>query len=1197
MSDYGVKVTFSGPILFLASGQWTHTFTSLKERLPLRNLHWRSVSRPSVRSVQELDVELVSLESVRDEPSSQIPTTLLERPLLNIYFVTCEDADTYKNSVRKQIRDWHTPITQRKNQEWLICLVVRPDTEGTTKRLFQRGTVLDKIRADFNVPKRERCVQLAWSVGSEDPAAWTDLISKMKEGIISSFDANIIQREEEVKRSELQRQMPGWNFCTFFILKESLASSFDGMNLTEDALIQYDELEASFFQVLKEKNLSWFGQLGGTAPNDDSAPLLSVTKKPYRELILSNTITVFDFRSYLLARQCFLLARLGQLAEAAVKAERFITSFARTLRENKRDLSDFFLESWIYSAAIGVVNQCDAWADAASLEPATMVSLNAAKAELLDLARSQLDKIGIRKGYLPSVHPFSMSLPYLDLESAQSPPPEPSEARISSPDLIEALRGRDEFDRLYITTTNRTIQTFNSCSRRRFALKLHASLAALDDARQRHPSAHAVFASLPGHYVAQKWSSLEGFVLLRSMRCYPQLDRPKDKEWVTQAVAFLRALVSHGDDQDSQAEESSDASFASMFGQERIEFVKELVNGLRDAVSFDDEVVVQSHPAFSFKLESESGQLLETEDGSTIDVTVVNSLPVGVSTSVVCVKVSSGDDELLFSSSGAEESLPPGQTRLSLSCRIPCAGIFKVGSSSIRVGKVTFEYSSSSTTNRKSDKESRKITPQSQVLRLPRDDQAFDVQLAFPDNVILDATPHLMLSVYTGRNHVTKASIRLRNPADEVVFNIEEAEVCQGVPADLIAFSNESIAIRDVSPNTTLRVNVPYSGVRLDTIKVLVSVDYTTADSNDIQRQFTRSRQVSTALPLAVNVQDYFRGTKLFSRFSIRCATQQRLYLLNATLEARSSTSRLKISRCRRPGHIAEPMIPMKPIYHLFMIDSAERGDANEPETLVLRLQYRPLREEIESRVTDAINMVSEQHPELIDDKAWMWSVLVEEIESADRWQELLNGRRLSDLDEAVKVRIPDGVEAKEIEQISAGLSRIVEVLQQPPTPVSAASERCRTLSIPVDLPSVNILNAAQLTIPTASTEAIFSGQPLQAILHISTAFHWGSGSTPRDGYPLRFDIDPDVAGNWLISGQRRGEFVAKDNSTYETRVTLVPLRDGALLLPKIVVTPVTDDFEDDDGVEPSCETHQIHAAERINVLPRSARSTYIVTV
>lgn len=68
-----------------------------------------------------------------------------------------------------------------------------------------------------------------------------------------------------------------------------------------------------------------------------------------------------------------------------------------------------------------------------------------------------------------------------------------------------------------------------------------------------------------------------------------------------------------------------------------------------------------------------------------------------------------------------------------------------------------------------------------------------------------------------------------------------------------------------------------------------------------------------------------------------------------------------------------------------------------------------------------------------------------------------------------------------------------------------------------------------------------------------------------------------------------------KDNSTYETKITLVPLRDGALLLPKIAVTPITDDLEGHDEAGPSCETHQIHAAERVNVLPRSARSTYVV--
>jgi len=63
-------------------------------------------------------------------------------------------------------------------------------------------------------------VQLVWSVnGNDNPAIWADLINKIKDGVLSAFDSAVAQREEEVKRSENQRQMPGWNFCTFFILK------------------------------------------------------------------------------------------------------------------------------------------------------------------------------------------------------------------------------------------------------------------------------------------------------------------------------------------------------------------------------------------------------------------------------------------------------------------------------------------------------------------------------------------------------------------------------------------------------------------------------------------------------------------------------------------------------------------------------------------------------------------------------------------------------------------------------------------------------------------------------------------------------------------------------------------------------------------------------------------------------------------
>jgi hypothetical protein len=147
--------------------------------------------------------------------------------------------------------------------------------------------------------------------------------------------------------------MPGWNFCTFFILKvgniklpslgnavsyyflvqESLASSFEGVNLFQDALWQYDELETSFYQVLKEKNLSWFGTLITPHAKDDSAPLLSINKKPYRDLILANTISVFDFRIYLLSRQCALLGKMARIVDIGKKSGAFLGAFGRRLRE------------------------------------------------------------------------------------------------------------------------------------------------------------------------------------------------------------------------------------------------------------------------------------------------------------------------------------------------------------------------------------------------------------------------------------------------------------------------------------------------------------------------------------------------------------------------------------------------------------------------------------------------------------------------------------------------------------------------------------------------------------------------------------------------------------------------------------------------------------------------------------------------
>ncbi|KAG8842314.1 hypothetical protein FRB96_005596, partial [Tulasnella sp. 330] len=151
-----------------------------------------------------------------------------------------------------------------------------------------------------------------------------------------------------------------------------------------------------------------------------------------------------------------------------------------------------------------------------------------------------------------------------------------------------------------------------------------------------------------------------------------------------------------------------------------------------------------------------------------------------------------------------------------------------------------------------------------------------------------------------------------------------------------------------------------------------------------------------------------------------------------------------------------------------------------------------------------------------------------------------------------------------------------------------------RTLCIPVDVPILSILNTTRIAVSSGTQEtSIYAGQSVQAVLYITTTLYWGVGSTENQ-HLLRYDINAESEGNWLVSGSKRGEYIAKDDSTLERQITLVPLRHGLLTLPKVSVVPAMDPAVAYPEDTPSCETHQMHAAERISVLPRSARATYI---
>lgn len=313
--------------------------------------------------------------------------------------------------MRAEIREWikaNATTSQGKSGshsenhdafEWLIIHVVIPNTVAstqpritgkatdsssdlskTTSMAKWRGgssTLLEKLRSDFNSSGKgaiDRVRQIRIGINdvpydllprvvpavptgyheteTDSENAWLDLIAKFKELILSSFDTRVRQYEEDIKEKDGQRVLPGWNFCTFFILKEGLARGFESVGLVEDALVVYDQLSVGLDAIIHEQAvagsaeahggalLSFTEELRnlaqraldqvkqgklefddeeavdlqkgekGPADNFDRIPISS-TKKPYRELILANNVSLFDFRCYIFARQIALLLRLG----------------------------------------------------------------------------------------------------------------------------------------------------------------------------------------------------------------------------------------------------------------------------------------------------------------------------------------------------------------------------------------------------------------------------------------------------------------------------------------------------------------------------------------------------------------------------------------------------------------------------------------------------------------------------------------------------------------------------------------------------------------------------------------------------------------------------------------------------------------------------------------------------------------------
>ncbi|PON70583.1 TRAPP II complex, TRAPPC [Parasponia andersonii] len=329
------------------SDLWPTIKNGFEERFPLKRACLNNKTRNPV-FVENLPAEFILTTDARLRsrfPQEQLLFWFRE-PYATVVLVTCEDLDEFKTILKPRLK----LIVQNDEREWFIVFVSKahPSNDQATKMAKK---VYAKLEVDFSSKKRERCCK--FDLHSPEANFWEDLESKIVESVRNTLDKRVQFYEEEIRKLSEQRLMPVWNFCNFFILKESLAFMFEMAHLHEDALREYDELELCYLETVNIPGKQ--RDFGGVDHGDDQAALLNPGKKPLTQIVQDDSFREFEFRQYLFACQSKLLFKLDRPFEVASRGFSFIISFSKALTLHENILPFCMREVWVISACVDLI--------------------------------------------------------------------------------------------------------------------------------------------------------------------------------------------------------------------------------------------------------------------------------------------------------------------------------------------------------------------------------------------------------------------------------------------------------------------------------------------------------------------------------------------------------------------------------------------------------------------------------------------------------------------------------------------------------------------------------------------------------------------------------------------------------------------------------------------------------------------------
>lgn len=501
---------------------------------------------------------------------------LLGRPILHTYWA--DKTDFEGDNQKNQFDDWISQVQASTCTEWAIIIIEDGDFKaqlGTAlfKSKLQSSTnqanassssiasmtqastasFLDRMKKSLstmfqNDSNSDRWLTLINQDRQQDnkvQESYANFLKKFRNIIMASFSKQIELFEEQLRVQREMRNTRSWNFFSYFSMQEELAFAFEFLTLFDEALVQYDLLDALYTEYISSPNFNSRDEpLYEQWTSFDSwrglcLDMNSEHSEELRRRIVEKRASLLDMRNYLFAKQCELMLMQNQPWRVAASASIFLQNCVREHENLKIEVLPGALTCWSLISALEVLQKCECYSCTSTMENYSLHTV-----DIWNCARKKLLELGYRSHQMPGMTFTNQDSEYIaKLMDGLGPDPHGGlsyQNNEISPQarLKDALASKEQFSKHLVEISELTLGTYKHIGRKRHALLVGKELADFYIAQNNFKRALPFLVELERMLLIEKWDPLLEDVQKCISKCKANsetLETPTDTQFETES--------------------------------------------------------------------------------------------------------------------------------------------------------------------------------------------------------------------------------------------------------------------------------------------------------------------------------------------------------------------------------------------------------------------------------------------------------------------------------------------------------------------------------------------------------------------------------------------------------------------------------------------------------------------------------------